>query len=150
LVARAEELREAGNTPASAFESRLPLPEGDTVHKVARLLAADLSGQVLLGVRARRLDAAPLVGARVTAVVSDGKHLFIDCDNGLTLRSHLGLYGSWHRYGLDEAWQRPTWQASLVLVTEQRVLVCFNAKEVEILASRGWRLGTHRIGSVRT
>jgi endonuclease VIII len=115
------------------------LPEGDTVHKVARVLASDLLGQVLRGCQARRLDASCLIGARVASVVSEGKHLSIVCDNGLTLRSHLGLYGSWHRYAAGESWQRPAWQASLVLVTDARVLVCFNAKEVEIQASQGWR-----------
>lgn len=115
------------------------MPEGDTVHQVARLLAPDLAGQVLRLVQAKRLDGACLIGARVTTVVSEGKHLYVACDNGLALRSHLGLYGSWHRYAPGEAWQRPTWQASLVLKTDAKVLVCFNAKEVEILASKGWR-----------
>ena len=122
------------------------MPEGDTVRQVAQCLAPELRGQVLRGVEARRLDMRRLVGARVVAVESKGKHLSIVCDNGLTLRSHLGLYGSWHGYAPGEPWQRPAWQASLVLVTDVRILVCFNAKEVEIHASQGWR---HRDAQAR-
>lgn len=137
--ARAGQLGQAGRTPTYAAGAISALPEGDTVHKVARLLAKDLSGQILRRVQARRLDVRCLTGARVVAVASAGKHLSIDCDNGVTLRSHLGMYGSWHRYAPGERWQRPTWQASLVLATDAQILVCFNAKDVEILASQGWR-----------
>jgi endonuclease-8 len=115
------------------------LPEGDTVAQVARLLRPHLVGQTLTAVQARRLDTGHLVGARVTACESTGKYLNIACDQALTLRSHLGLHGGWHGYAPGEAWQRPAWQASLVLATEARVLVCFNARSVEILATQGWR-----------
>ena len=115
------------------------MPEGDTVHKLARVLASDLSGQVLHGVQARRLDVSGLIGTRVASVASQGKHLSILCENGLILRSHLGLYGTWHRYAPGEPWRRPAWPASLILATDAHVLVCFNAKEVEIQASQGWR-----------
>lgn len=122
------------------------MPEGDTVHKVARRLAFELEGQDLRSVHARRLDASPLAGARINAVISQGKYLSIVCDNGLTLRSHLGLYGAWHRYAPGEVWQRPPWQASVALTTDAGVFVCFNAREVEIHASDGWR---HRDAQAR-
>lgn len=34
------------------------------------------------------------------------------------MRSHLGLYGTWHRYRLGEPWRRPEHQATLVLEVE--------------------------------
>jgi endonuclease-8 len=57
----------------------------------------------------------------------------------MCLRSHLGLYGSWHRYRPDEPWLKPARQASLVLRTAERVFVCFNAREVELLRADGFR-----------
>jgi endonuclease VIII len=115
------------------------MPEGDTVYKLAQALAPELCGCVLdaAAVRGRALER--LAGRTVAAVYSRGKHLFVVFDDGLALRSHLGLYGSWHRYRADEPWLKPRRQASVVLRTGGRVYVCFNAREVELLAAHGWR-----------
>jgi endonuclease-8 len=115
------------------------LPEGDTIHKLAAALRSSLTGQVVRGLDLKRSDARALVGRRICGVSSHGKHLFLELDNGLVLRSHLGMYGSWHRYLPTEPWKKPVWQASIVLRTDQGVFVCFNAKEVEILAGGGFR-----------
>lgn len=116
------------------------MPEGDTVHTLARELGRRLSGETL---RTGRLRAAPeleLAGARVQGVRAHGKHLAVELaladGRALVLRSHLGLHGSWHRYRPSEPWQRPAWQASLVLETARDVLVCFHAREVELLDAR--------------
>jgi len=81
-----------------------------------------------------------LVGRQVLAVRSKGKHLFIELDGGMLVRSHLGLYGTWHSYPRGAPWRKPARQASLVLETEGEVFVCFNAREVEVLSSAGFRL----------
>lgn len=121
------------------------MPEGDTVHKVAAAMRPNLLGATLKGVR---LGAGPgladphrarLEGRRVTELHSRGKHLFIELDETVLLRTHLGMYGSWHRYRPGEPWRRPPRQASLELRTEQDVFVCFNAKEVEVLDASGIR-----------
>jgi endonuclease-8 len=49
------------------------------------------------------------------------------------------MCGSWHWYMPEEPWQRPAWQASLVLETADKVYVCFNAKEVEFVRRAGVR-----------
>jgi endonuclease-8 len=116
------------------------VPEGDTVHKLASALSGELCGERLTDVRIRGLDPKPLRDAEVLGVWSRGKHLFIELNNGLALRSHLGLYGSWHSYAPGEAWRKPRRQAWISLGTETRRFVCFNAREVEILASAGFRL----------
>jgi len=115
------------------------MPEGDTIHKLAAALAPRLVGERILQARLRHADAEPLIGRRVEAVHAHGKHLFIALDNGLELRSHLGMYGSWHRYGRDERWRKPAHQASIVLVTAAEVLVCFNVRELEWLQGRSIR-----------
>lgn len=116
------------------------MPEGDTVHTVCTLLAAELAGAGPVRVRLRRLDARALCGRRILRLWSRGKHLFMAFDNGLVLRSHLGLYGSWHRYRAGEPWRKPERLACVVIESGGWVYVCFNAREVQILAGEGFAL----------
>ena len=124
------------------------MPEGDTVHKLAAELRRRLLGAILEDVRLRRLQGGSLRGARVTDVSARGKHLFLDTDVGLSLRSHLGMYGSWHSYRPGEPWSKPQRQADILLVTDRGLFVCFNAREAEILSSGGFRHrdARHRLG----
>ncbi len=129
------------------------MPEGDTIHKLAAAIRPRLEGKTICQAWVRTeprgtfkrgpastapaanpfLDHGGLVGHRVERVYAEGKHLFLEFEQGVLVRSHLGMYGDWHRYQPDERWKKPEWQASLALWTEQDVLVCFNAKEVELL-----------------
>lgn len=110
------------------------MPEGDTIHKVANYLAPRLTDHVIEDVQmADSAGASRCRSARISAVVARGKHLFFELDNGLAIRSHLGMYGSWHRYAPDEAWKKPRSRASLRLRVEGDDYVCFNAKEVELI-----------------
>ncbi len=130
------------------------MPEGDTVYKLAVAIRQRIVGAVIVNARVRLEPrgtfkrqspraAGPgqddrgesLIGHRVESVHTIGKHLFFQFDHGALLRSHLGMYGSWHRYRPHEAWKKPEWQASLALWTDQDVMVCFNAKEVALLHS---------------
>jgi endonuclease-8 len=123
----------------------LLVPEGDTVRKLAGALAPELVGReirVSLG-RAARMRSLP-APRTVVAVSSKGKHLYISLDDGSVLRSHLGLYGSWHGYAPGEMWLKPRAQASIVIATPDRVLVCFNAREAELLNGAGFRLADQR------
>ncbi|WP_309135163.1 DNA-formamidopyrimidine glycosylase family protein [Cellulomonas sp.] len=78
------------------------MPEGHTVHRIARQLTLDLVGRPVavsspqgrFADGAARLDGRTMVGA--TAV---GKQLFCPFDSGDVLRVHLGLYGAWDLYG---------------------------------------------------
>jgi endonuclease-8 len=114
------------------------MPEGDTIHTLARYLGAALGGGVVTRVRVRGQVWPDLAGLRIQGVSSKGKHLYLELNNGLCLRSHLGLYGSWHRYRPHEPWQKPERQAVLVLEMEGWAYVCFNAKEVELTRSTGF------------
>ena len=115
------------------------MPEGDTIHKVAAYLDEALGGRRVESVRLHPAF-GPSVGARTLArVVSEGKHLFINFDEGTELRSHLGMYGAWHTYPVGAHWRKPHRQASIVISTGERVFVCFNAKEVQWLRRHGFR-----------
>lgn len=123
-----------------------PMPEGDTIFRTADVLRAVLVGRPITAARAqprpglRRVpDLSVLVGTTVNDVRARGKHLLIGFDNGLTLRSHLRMSGSWHRYRPGEAWKRPMHRASAVLETAESVAVAFDTPVVELLTDADLR-----------
>ena len=125
------------------------MPEGDTIFRTAEVLRAALVGRSITDARAqprpglRRVpDLSVLIGATVTSVDARGKHLLIGFDNGLSLRTHLRMSGSWHRYRPNEPWRRPMRQASAILSTPESVAVAFNTPVVELLTDAGLRRST--------
>jgi endonuclease-8 len=114
------------------------VPEGDTLARIAAVLRPVLAGKRIVSARGRpggaRLELA--VGATVGSVEARGKHLLIGFDNGLTLHTHLGMNGSWHRYRAGERWRRPAARAVAVLTTPDWTAVCFDAPTVELLETR--------------
>ena len=99
------------------------MPEGDTIHKVATAIAPRLEGQRLARFELRGDATLDLRGRRVERVSARGKHLYVDVEGDLVVRTHLGMHGSWHRYAVDEPWQRPRRQATVVLGTDENVFV---------------------------
>jgi endonuclease-8 len=114
------------------------MPEGDTLHRIAAALRPHLVGRPIVAARARLPgpQVGRVVGATVTGVEAVGKNLLVRFDNGLELRTHLRLHGSWHRYRPDERWRRPAARASLVLEVPGTVAVCFDAPVVELFEQR--------------
>jgi endonuclease VIII len=114
------------------------MPEGDTLHRTAAGLRPHLLGRRVLAARGRvpgpRLGV--LVGAEVTGVDSRGKNLLVRFSNGLELRTHLGMRGTWHRYPPATPWRRPPGRASVVLEVDGSVAVCFDASAAELLEIR--------------
>lgn len=122
------------------------MPEGDTIHKLARAIGAGLGGRRLEEVRIDGMPRGDLAGREVERVRAEGKHLWIELAGGLAIRSHLGMHGSWHRYAHGERWRESRKRATLVLTTADDVYVCFAAKELELVepgASRGF---VHEVG----
>ena len=122
------------------------MPEGDTIFRTAQVLRQALVGHAITAARAqagpgvRRVpDLTRLVGSTVLSVEPRGKHLLIGFDNGLTVRTHLRMSGSWHRYRPNERWQRPERQATAILVTPASVAVAFNTPVVELLTDADLR-----------
>jgi len=74
------------------------LPEGHSVHRIARQFARSFTGapvavsspQGRFAAGAQRLDGHQLVQSRAV-----GKQLFLEFDHHLWLRVHLGMYGAW-------------------------------------------------------
>jgi endonuclease-8 len=116
------------------------VPEGDTLARTAAGLRPYLVGRTVTAARTGGPGPVPqvgrLIGARVDAVDAIGKHLLVRFDNGLELRTHLGMHGSWHRYRPGERWRRPPARARLVLEVPGAVAVCFDAPTVELFERR--------------
>jgi endonuclease-8 len=76
------------------------------------------------------------VGREIAAVEALGKNLLVRFDNGLEIRTHLRMNGSWHRYRPGERWRRPPSRARLVIEVPGAVAVCFDAPVVELFETR--------------
>ena len=116
------------------------MPEGDTIARTADVLRAALLGRTITGARAQSQpgmrhvpDLSVLLGRRVIGVEPHGKHLLVGFEGGYTLRTHLRMTGSWHRYRPGERWHRPRAAASVILETAEAVAVAFSAPVVELL-----------------
>ena len=114
------------------------MPEGDTLARIAQVLGPLLVGRTIVAARGRPGGAhlERVVGRAVIDVDTRGKHLLIGFDNGLTLHSHLGLHGSWHRYRRGETWRRSPARMVALLETDDWVAACFDAPTVELLETR--------------
>ncbi|MFC5928462.1 Fpg/Nei family DNA glycosylase [Cryobacterium melibiosiphilum] len=74
------------------------MPEGHSVHRIARQFQRNFVGsRVTVSSPQGRFaeGAAQLDGRVVTAAHAVGKQMFLEFDDGLWLRIHLGLYGAW-------------------------------------------------------
>jgi len=118
------------------------VPEGDTVHRTARLLDRSLSGQVLVAsdLRVPQHATADLAGGTVVETLSRGKHLLTRIDREgpdgaerWTLHTHLKMEGSWKVLRPGQRWPRPAHTARVVLRTEALAAVGFSLGIVELL-----------------
>jgi endonuclease-8 len=80
------------------------VPEGDTIHRIARRIDAALVGRRLERAAAanprsplhgRGTDLAGLQGREVERARARGKHLLIEVEGGAVIHSHLGMGGRW-------------------------------------------------------
>ncbi len=113
------------------------MPEGDTIYRAAAGLRHSLVGRPVLQARASgRARVDRLVGATIESIETSGKNLLVHFSNGISLRTHLRMNGTWHRYRPGERWLRSPGRAALVLEVEGAVAVCFDAPIVELFETR--------------
>src|SRR5688572_12828491 len=121
------------------------MPEGDTILAIAGLLRPVLVEEPVERIRTpqRRhaLDRWPekLAGARVRAIDTHGKHLFVRWDNGLTIHGHLRMSGRWGIFERPFDQGRRARSAWLVLETEAHAVVQFRGPVLNLIKDR--RLG---------
>ncbi|ERK72894.1 Fpg/Nei family DNA glycosylase [Leifsonia aquatica] len=74
------------------------MPEGHSVHRIARQFATNFVGHrvTVSSPQGRFAEGAARIDEQVmTAAKAVGKQMFLEFENGLWLRIHLGIYGAW-------------------------------------------------------
>ena len=74
------------------------MPEGHSVHRIARQFALHFVGKpvAVSSPQVRFADGAALIDGHVmVSAKAVGKQMFLEFDNHLWLRIHLGMYGAW-------------------------------------------------------
>ena len=74
------------------------MPEGHSVHRIARQFALHFVGRQITASSPQgrfAAGAAQIDGHVMTAAKAVGKQMFLEFDNHLWLRVHLGMYGAW-------------------------------------------------------
>ncbi|MEO7122399.1 MAG: DNA-formamidopyrimidine glycosylase family protein [Lacisediminihabitans sp.] len=74
------------------------MPEGHSVHRIARQFALHFVGKEVAASSPQgrfAAGAAEIDGHRMTDARAIGKQMFLEFDNELVLRVHLGIYGAW-------------------------------------------------------
>lgn len=105
------------------------MPEGDSIHRLAKKLSPLLTGEVIRDGFARAQGPlSTAVGERVERVHARGKHLFIELTGGWTLRVHLGIGGRCRQYP-SGGWQGHPWSASLWIKTDAHDVVFHKAPQ---------------------
>jgi endonuclease VIII len=117
------------------------MPEGDSLHRAARRLAALVGERVEAESphpRAQATGVAPRIdGRRLEAVEAIGKNLFLRFEGGITVRSHLRMSGRWRVEPLGAPRRGRPW---LVLRGGAHEAVLWNGPVLE-LVGRPPRLG---------
>ena len=74
------------------------MPEGHSVHRIARQFALHFEGKTVTASSPQGrfgAGAAKISGHRLLQAKAVGKQMFLEFDNDLWLRVHLGMYGAW-------------------------------------------------------
>ena len=118
------------------------MPEGDSLHRVARRLQALVGERVTVETPHPRaasvLAAERLDGRRLEAVEAVGKNLLLSFEGGLVLRSHLRMSGRWQVLERGAEKHGKPW---LVLTGAEHEAVLWNGPVLELT-----KRGTHRLG----
>ena len=119
------------------------MPEGDTIARAAAALHTALAGQTVTGFRAELAavaaanDGHPVRGRIILAATAHGKHLVLAFSDGLLLRTHMRMHGSWHLYRPGERWQRSPQRMRLAIDTAPWLAVAFDVYDAELARDHG-------------
>jgi endonuclease VIII len=118
------------------------VPEGDTLHRVARRLQPLVGETVEVETPHPRAAvkgiAERLNGRRLESVEAVGKNLLLRFDDGAVLRSHLGMRGRWRLERRGRARVGRPW---LVLRGRELEAVLWNGTTVELSGAAADRIG---------
>lgn len=107
------------------------MPEGDTVHRIARVLGQELTGkQIDKLVLHDQGEIADLAGKSVEKVEARGKHMLMSFDAPWVLRVHLGMNGGWRRLHRRE---KGGHDATVRIEAGEAAYVCEGAYRAELI-----------------
>ena len=113
------------------------MPEGDTIHRIARVLGRELTGRTLDRIEVHDRGEVPeLAERRVEEVRAIGKHMIVILDGGWSLRIHLGMHGRWRRAHVRE--RRPR-NPTVVLISGDTAYICDRAYRAETIRTSALR-----------
>ena len=116
------------------------MPEGDTIHRIARVLGRELVGREIDQLRLHdRGDIAELAGTRVEKIEARGKHMLVHFAAPWVLRVHLGMNGHWRRLHVR---QKATGTPTVRIEAGEAAYVCEQAYRAELKdhPRNGWSL----------
>jgi endonuclease VIII len=125
------------------------VPEGDSYVRAAERLRPVLVGETIEAVDgspAVRRWAARLTGRRITGIRTYGKHLLIDVEGDLTIRTWLGMPGRWLIQRRGATGRRTSGAARLVISTGDHTVVCLSAPTIEVERRRVIDRALERLG----
>jgi endonuclease-8 len=79
--------------------------------------------------------AEPIAGRTIERVEAAGKHCLMTFSEGLVLRTHMRMNGSWHLYRPGEKWQLPARAMRIRIETADWVAIAFNVYVAEFVAA---------------
>lgn len=127
------------------------MPEGHSVHRIARQFREHFVGKPVAVTSPQgrfAADAALLDGHTIVDSRAVGKQMFLEFDNGLHLRVHLGLYGAWDFAGDVGVAAGGPGEASLASIGAPR-LTRLRMSEVETPGAELETFPPEPIGAVR-
>lgn len=123
------------------------MPEGHTIHRLARTLHQHFAGERVQATSPQGRfseGAARLDGRTIVRSDAKGKHAFVHFDGGDVLHVHLGLFGR-TRFFRSPA-KEPRGAVRLRLASEGRTFDLVGPNRCEILDERGHRAALRRLG----
>lgn len=113
------------------------MPEGDTIHRIARVLGRELTGRTIDHLQLNdRGEVRELAGKRVEKIEAVGKHMLVAFDAPWVLRVHLGMNGHWRRLHIREkAPSHPT----IRIEAGELAYVCERAYRAELIREAALR-----------
>jgi endonuclease-8 len=126
------------------------LPEGHTVHRIANDFNRLFAKQVVsvTSPQGRFSEGAQLISGRtLIKAKAIGKQMFLQFDNQLTLRVHLGIYGKWNVVQLDgDELPQPTGQVRARFSTEDYLADLRGPTVCEVLTKTEVKAVEKRLG----
>jgi endonuclease-8 len=118
------------------------VPEGDTIHRLARAIGPGLVGQRVRELELRHRGQVDVVRDQpIREVAALGKHQLLPIGERWVLHVHLGIRGRWQRLVPGAEWPRARSRMWLRLQTDDEEHVCFDALISEL--SRRIELAGH-------